>query len=830
MDAKTLLQGYYKATGVSPTTTTSSSANSFVQGYQQAISKPTITSTPTPAVQKAQVTLSQPKPTLLQNVSNTFSNIVKGITLSLKAPTVSKALPSSVFKQVPAINPSQPVKITPTQKKLTTSQLSTILPETTKAVTELKFDPLNLKANPKKAISDAWESIKQPIMELFKRTIEDYQPSKSISETIGKKVKRVTGAVNVVLSPISALFSAANNIPVIGSFTKLLSIPYIALGEAAPKVSNNLIDKLPISIQDKNNLKPAVAEVFTLASQLALAHFMDIGTKKARATISKVGIDVFEKLTKDMIETSGKSKVVIFDSKDLRALDNKYTSDLLKSLNVPDEQIKNIRKAALTGNSVRVEVQSPSIVRIIDKPYWEKVKNIFRLPETDKKVVGKGVVTKVSPIAGLLTDGEHTPQEVIGTVIKNNLEKTTEGKALIKAASEAQRTGQNIVVSKTEGFNPNEATPQQQIDLVKNAKMGKGEYKVGEIYTQKVMGQPRPILISKVNPDGSVEGFYAGAISQTERNFGIGANSLQPAKWNNPTKELQLPSQPPVQGGVKEGGMNKPTEKIPEAIKSQDLYVQYDDGTLEKIPDNLKEKFWILDNKGGPKKDWHISSHISQEGLANGTVKIAGTATEETYNNLSKRIVPEGKVEVKPKVVSVPREQLPIGEGEKKVSRLEARMKGVIGKATEQQIKDLGLSTYNTMNKAEQITKASQYVVNNQEEALDVLRGKVEPPKGIVPESIYIALTELAKDDITLATKLSSLSATALGQRISILSEINKDNPVRLLNEVYKVRAKAVEKRFGKNATEKVVKSIKEKVKVPDKWDWNNFINSIDTC
>jgi len=91
-------------------------------------------------------------------------------------------------------------------------------------------------------------------------------------------------------------------------------------------------------------------------------------------------------------------------------------------------------------------------------------------------------------------------------------------------------------------------------------------------------------------------------------------------------------------------------------------------------------------------------------------------------------------------------------------------------------------------------------------------------------------MTELAKDDITLATKLSSLSATALGQRISILSEINKDNPVRLLNEVYKVRAKAVEKRFGKNATEKVVKSIKEKVKVPDKWDWNNFINSIDTC
>lgn len=207
---------------------------------------------------------------------------------------------------------------------------------------------------------------------------------------------------------------------------------------------------------------------------------------------------------------------------------------------------------------------------------------------------------------------------------------------------------------------------------------------------------------------------------------------------------------------------------------------------------------------------------------------VSPTVSKVSGGEAKKPVIEPQKVS--PKIVSVPREQLPVGEGKVKVSKLEARLKGVIGNATEQQIKDLGLSTYKQMNKAEQITKASQYVVNNQQEALDVLRGKVDPPKGIIPESIYVAMTELAKDDITLATKLSSLQATALGQRIGILSEINKDNPVRLLNEIYKVRAKAIEKRFGKDATKKVVQSIKKEVKVSTKYDWNAFINSIPTC
>jgi hypothetical protein len=200
------------------------------------------------------------------------------------------------------------------------------------------------------------------------------------------------------------------------------------------------------------------------------------------------------------------------------------------------------------------------------------------------------------------------------------------------------------------------------------------------------------------------------------------------------------------------------------------------------------------------------------------------------------KVTPQAQKVEKPIVgegggVTVPKEQLPVGEGKIKASKLEARLKGVVGNATREQIENLGLSTYKTMNKAEQLNKASQYVVNNQDEALAVLRGEVNPPKGIVPESIYIALTELAKDDLTLATKMTTLQATALGQRISILSEINKDSPVVLMNDVYKVRAKAFEARTGKTVKEAVkteVQRIRKEIKIPDKYDWSGFLDSIE--
>ena len=86
------------------------------------------------------------------------------------------------------------------------------------------------------------------------------------------------------------------------------------------------------------------------------------------------------------------------------------------------------------------------------------------------------------------------------------------------------------------------STPAQETALLKSARIASGKYKVGDVYVQSVKGKERPVIISKIKPDGSVEGFYMGAISPTEKAFGIGLDSLQSGLWRNPSKELQIPS------------------------------------------------------------------------------------------------------------------------------------------------------------------------------------------------------------------------------------------------------------------------------------------------
>src|SRR3990167_4592734 len=70
------------------------------------------------------------------------------------------------------------------------------------------------------------------------------------------------------------------------------------------------------------------------------------------------------------------------------------------------------------------------------------------------------------------------------------------------------------------------------------ARMGTGGYEIGEVYWQKVASGNRPVQITKVNPDGSVEGWYLGSKAQIEKQFGTTPDSLLPAKWSNPSKEL----------------------------------------------------------------------------------------------------------------------------------------------------------------------------------------------------------------------------------------------------------------------------------------------------
>jgi len=206
-------------------------------------------------------------------------------------------------------------------------------------------------------------------------------------------------------------------------------------------------------------------------------------------------------------------------------------------------------------------------------------------------------------------------------------------------------------------------------------------------------------------------------------------------------------------------------------------------------------------------------------------------------------IIEPGKVEEIAKineaggeVTKVPSTQLPIGEGKEKVSKLAARVQGVTGKATPEEIERLGLRTYNQMNNKDAIAKSAELVTKNWDDGLKVLEGKINPPAGTNEGSIYVAMTQLAKDDSSgkLATDLMGLKATAMGQNIEILKELDKNNPVKHIDDLVKrtIEAKGGDKKI-KTARVSSTKQLKPgfestiKKSTPTRQSWGEFIASI---
>jgi len=475
------LQDYNQQNG-SKTSNITPSVGGFLQQYESQkkpeVKKVTKTVTVTPP-KKSVLVIPKKTSTPLQTIKQTTSNVVKNITDKIKftftAPKIMSPLPAEkpIMEQILKIKPGAtkiPIKqlnldnkqtfsaqvtpqagLTPTSKVVSkiSSSLSKEFPETANTINNLIKDPLSLKANPNKIIGDVITAFKQPLQTAIQRNINSLQPSKSISESIGKELLKITGTAGVILSPIGAIFSAADNIPVIASFSKLITLPYLTLGEGAPKVSNKIIDSLPIPQKTKDNLKPAIAETLTLASQLALGRFMEVTGKKIKTTIKYTGIDVFEKITKNIIEETNSPRTISLTADQVRDINNRGlgatdAKDFFKTMGVEDRV-----KALKTG--MTVEFPTEKIIRVVDKPYWEKIKSYFKQEPTDR-IISKTSTTKPivsNSFGGYLTPGEYTPQEVIGKVMKAGEETTPAGKEAIKAATEAQKTGQNIIVEQT---------------------------------------------------------------------------------------------------------------------------------------------------------------------------------------------------------------------------------------------------------------------------------------------------------------------------------------------------------------------------------------------
>jgi len=160
-----------------------------------------------------------------------------------------------------------------------------IFPSVMQILTELQIDPLSLKEKPEEAIGVAWKTLSETFSKSASE-LQDFfqiQTKEPVSKEVGEKFKEIAAGGHILFSPISALFEGANKIPVLGSVSRLLSLPFVAVGEGGTKIVRKIIKNIAEQImpnETKENITEGLEEIFALGSQLVLGKITHITTKK----------------------------------------------------------------------------------------------------------------------------------------------------------------------------------------------------------------------------------------------------------------------------------------------------------------------------------------------------------------------------------------------------------------------------------------------------------------------------------------------------------------------------------------------------------------------
>jgi hypothetical protein len=122
---------------------------------------------------------------------------------------------------------------------------------------------------------------------------------------------------------------------------------------------------------------------------------------------------------------------------------------------------------------------------------------------------------------------------------------------------------------------------------------------------------------------------------------------------------------------------------------------------------------------------------------------------------------------------------------------------------------------YHSITHADQAQKAFDYLESNEKAAMEVAMGDKEPPTGIHPEAILMALREkaYAEGDIDLIQSLSQTrlgrEASVMGQRLGLLRNLREDiDPLNIIQEIQDLW-----KDKGQKLITKTIEDIQNKIR-----------------
>src|SRR3990167_515424 len=166
-------------------------------------------------------------------------------------------------------------------------------PATKEKLVGLKEDVFTLTGEPSKIPSRFVGGFIEPLKGLGGNIADVWRasaPEATKAEKVGAGLETIAGVAEVVFSPITTLFSVANEVPVLGSLTRTLETAFTAFGEAGSGIVSKTIDSIPENIMPKDvkeEIKPGLEELGALAAQIALGKLSGEALSKTKARLSE---------------------------------------------------------------------------------------------------------------------------------------------------------------------------------------------------------------------------------------------------------------------------------------------------------------------------------------------------------------------------------------------------------------------------------------------------------------------------------------------------------------------------------------------------------------
>ena len=228
-----------------------------------------------------------------------------------------------------------------------------IMPATKQSIEEIKTGVKSPPSIPKTGfdvVKGIAKNYAKAIYETDKdeiQRVKDLFSGGSISEKISKTIKAGVGGVNVALSPITATFSSANDIPILNTVAKIVTLPFATAGDVGKNATNQISNFIGLP----QNIKEALGEVGSLAGQILAGGILDIKGKEL--LIRKYGAKDAKTITDLAQQKVDNTKIIQEPVKDSKIIASKTASDSL--LNGVLDKVKKMaigsKKATITNSA-----------------------------------------------------------------------------------------------------------------------------------------------------------------------------------------------------------------------------------------------------------------------------------------------------------------------------------------------------------------------------------------------------------------------------------------------------------------------------------------------